>query len=72
MVAREDDGRRPELLGHTLCRAMGQFSLRRRPGGDDDSSGSGTQGVEVELIMRTRDDVLPEQRVVAGAVVLGR
>jgi hypothetical protein len=71
MVARERDGRRAETLGHYCPRARSQCLARFGADGDDDQRRRRANGIEVEPIVRARDDVLAEKGVVPGAVILG-
>ena len=52
--------------------AVGQLALGLDADRDHDAGRRRAQRVEVVLVMRAGDDVLPEQRIVARAVVLGR
>ena len=72
VVAREDHRRRAEPLGDGLGAAVGHLALRLDAGGEHDPGRGRAQRVEVGLVVRAGDDVLAEQRVGPGAVVLGR
>ena len=72
MAAREGDGRGPEPFGHGDGRAASDHRAGFGCDGDDDAGGCRAERVEVVLVVVARHDVLPDERVVAGAVVLGR
>jgi DNA ligase D-like protein (predicted ligase) len=72
VAAREDDRLRAETLGHGLRAAAGHLTLRLGARADHDPRRRRSQRVEVGLVVRARRDVLEQQRVRAGAVVLGR
>ena len=72
MVAREGDRRDPEPLGHGRARTAGQLLAGRGADADHDAGRRRAQRVEVVPVRVARDDVVPQQRVVPGAVVLGR
>src|SRR6266542_3910837 len=69
VAAREGDGRRPQPFRHGHGRPAGQHPARFRPDGDDDAARRRAQRVEIVLVVVARNDVLPDKRVVAGAVV---
>ncbi len=71
VAAGERYRRRPEPFGHGHRRATGHLPARVGSDGDDDPGGCSAEGVEVMPVVGARDDVLPDERVVAGAVVVG-
>jgi len=70
MVAGEGDGLGSESFRHRLGAAMGQLALRFGPGDDNDARRGSPQGINVGLLMEVRHQVLPQQHVVPGTVVL--
>jgi hypothetical protein len=72
VAAREGDGRGPEPSGHGDGRAASDHRAGFGSDGDDDALGCRAERAGVMLVVVARHDVLPGERVVAGAVVLGR
>ena len=72
MVAWEGDGRRSQPLGHGDRGAVGHFALGLGSDADHYAGRPRAKGVEVVLVVRARDHVVPEEGVVPGPVVLGR
>ena len=70
VAAREHDRRRAESFGNGDRATMGQFALGFGACGDDDPGWCLAERIETKLVVGTRNDVLPQQRIVAGAVVL--
>src|SRR5262249_26479396 len=71
-AAREGDGRGREPSSHGDGRAASDDRAGFGCDGDDDAGGCRAERVEIVLVVVARHDVLPDERVVAGAVVLGR
>jgi len=72
VVAGEGDGPHVEPLGNRDRPAVGHLTVRLDPGVHDDAGRHRPLRVEIGLIVGARHHVLPEQRVVARAVVLAR
>ena len=72
MAAGEGDGGRAEPFGHGQARAARDHLAGFRADPDHDAGRRGAERVEVVPVGVAGDDVLPEERVVPGAVVLGR
>src|SRR6266568_2814722 len=70
--AGEGDGRRAEPPGHGQARAARHHLTGFRPDPDHHAGRRGAQRVPVVPVGIAGDDVLPDQRVVPGAVVPGR
>ena len=65
-------GARAEPLGDGLRPTVRHLAFRLRAGGQHDPGRGRPQRLEVGLVVRAGDDVLTQQRVGPGAVVLGR
>jgi hypothetical protein len=63
---------RPQPLGQRVGRAVREFPVGCRAGGDDDACRCSLERIQVGLVMGAGDDVLADDRIVAPAVVLGR
>ncbi|HEX5824204.1 MAG TPA: hypothetical protein VFY18_07095, partial [Candidatus Limnocylindrales bacterium] len=61
MAAGEGDGRRPEALGDDRSRTAGQLAVRFGSGANDDPGRGRAQGIEIELVVGDRDDVLADE-----------
>ena len=72
MAAGERNGRAAQPVRDPHGRAAGDHLRGVLADSDHDPGRRGPQGVEVVLVVGAGDDVMPEERVVAGAVVLGR
>jgi hypothetical protein len=71
VAAREGDGRGPEPSDHGDGRAASDHRAGFGSDGDDDAGGCRAERAGVMLVVVARHDVLPGERVVAGAVALG-
>src|SRR5262249_12827592 len=72
VVAREGDRRDPEPFGHGRARTAGQLLAGLGADADHDTGRRRAQGIEVVPVRIARNDVVAQQRVVPGPVVLGR
>src|SRR5262245_57640475 len=72
VAAGECDRRIAKALRHGLSTAMGERSAARGADSHHDPRGSGANRIEVGLVVSAGDDVLADERVGPGAVVLRR
>lgn len=72
MVAGKRDGCRPEPFGHRHRGTIGQLTHRLCTGGHHDPGRCPAESLEVVLVVGARYEVLSDQRVVPGTVILHR